>query len=91
MKMVLIILHIFSLYLCVSKGFWKFHQGQEFSTSIRVFLKMLENSWINLPTKLRNQILIYSSRAQLIGCFLLFFLETGKKTCHESKKSFANI
>lgn len=70
--MLLIIVHVFSLYLHVSEGPWKLYQGQEFSTSTRVLLKMLENSQINLPAKLCNRILIYSLSP--INRFLFSFL-----------------
>ena len=43
MKMLLIILHIFSLYLCVSTGHLQFQQGQEFSISTHVLYKCWKN------------------------------------------------
>lgn len=90
MKTLPIILHIFSLYLWVSKGPYKPQPGQEFSTSTHTLLEMLENSQINLPAKLRNRILIYYPGVQLMSCFFLSFFQRGKHTCHKSKKSFAN-
>lgn len=50
--------------------------------------KILENSQINLPAKLCNRIMTYSSRVQQVGCFFLSFFERGKKTCHDNSKKF---